>query len=118
MREHYDLLKKMESRPQLWTGDIRLKSIRTFLDGYSYALYENNLNNSTNSEELNFHDWVANKLGFNESTAGWHNMILAVTMGLDPKKMEWKNYDSEVTVNEHKESIKLFYKLLEEYIQN
>ncbi len=117
MMENYALLKKMEARPAMWTGELTLKSIRTFLDGYSFALHEHKLNELDNHEEPNFHDWVASKLGFNESTAGWQNMILAVSIGLDPKTIEWEDYDSMVTKDQHEKSIKLFYELLEEFMK-
>ena len=106
----------MEARPAMWTGELSLKSIRTFIDGYSFALSEYQLI-ETNEKELNFHDWVANKLGFYESTAGWQNMILAVTIGLDPKTIRWENYDSEVTKEQHEKSIRKFYELLEEFVK-
>lgn len=117
MKENYELLKQMEARPAMWTGELSLKSIRTFLDGYTFALYQHNLINTEKENELNFHDWVANKLGFYESTAGWQNMILAVTIGLEPKTIRWENYDSEVTKEQHETSIRKFYELLEEFVK-
>lgn len=63
-----------------------------------------------------FFDWVADKLGFYESTAGWHNMILAVTIGLDPQNINWENYDDGVTTEQHIQSVKRFYELVEEYV--
>ena len=115
MKESYKLLKKMEARPAMWTGELSLKSIRTFLDGYWYALNEHQLVET--EIELNFHDWIANKLGFYESTAGWQNMILAVTIGLNPKTIEWEDYDSEVTKEQHEQSIRKFYELVEEFVK-
>ena len=107
----------MEARPAMWTGELSLKSIRTFLDGYSYALDQHKIINPDKEDELNFHDWVANKLGFYESTAGWQNMILAVTIGLDPKSIRWENYDLEVTKEQHETSVRKFYELLEEFVK-
>ena len=116
MIEYYDLLKKMEAKPAMWTGELSLKSIRTFLSGYSYALEEYNLDEEQIVDQPNFHDWVAEKLGFFESTPGWANMILAVTIGLNPKKIDWTNYDLSVTKEQHKKSIQKFYLLLEEFV--
>ena len=117
MKEYYDILKRMEARPAMWTGELTLKSIRTFLDGYSYAFIENKLDDQSGSNELDFHDWIAAKLGFNESTAGWQNMILAYTIGLDPKNIRWEAYDIGISKELHEKSIKQFYALLEEYIE-
>lgn len=106
----------MEARPAMWTGELTLKSIRTFLNGYSFALHEHKLFDLNDQSEPNFHDWTANKLDFYESTAGWQNMILAVTIGLDPKILNWENYDSQITKEQHEMSIRKFYELLEEFI--
>lgn len=116
MKGHYELLKKMQARPVLWTGENSLQSIRTFLDGYSLALNEYKIPNKSDDVELNFHNWIAKKLGFFESTAGWQNMILAVTLGLNPKKIKWEDYDSKVTKQQHEKSIQKFYEMLEEYV--
>lgn len=117
MKESYELLKKIEARPAMWTGELSLKSIRTFLGGYTFALYEYKLIDLDENKEEDFHDWVANKLGFDESTAGWQNMILAVSIGLDPKEIDWDNYDLEVTKEQHEKSIRKFYELLEEFVK-
>ncbi len=116
MKELYNILKKIKARPAMWTGELTLKSIRTFLDGYSCALFDHKIIGLNKRDEPNFHDWTAHKLGFYESTAGWQNMILAVTIGLDPNNIEWENYDSQVTKEQHEMSIKKFYELFEEYI--
>jgi hypothetical protein len=116
MKELYKLLKEMEPRPAMWTGELTLKSIRTFINGYSCALHKYEIIDFNKKDEPNFHDWTAKKLGFYESTAGWQNMILAVTIGLNPKEIKWENYDSNVTKEQHEKSIKNFYELLEEYI--
>ncbi|MCD2259122.1 hypothetical protein [Psychroserpens luteolus] len=116
MKKFYNILKKMEFRPAMWTGETSLKSIRIFLNGYSIALREHNILQSSEELEINFHDWIANKLGFYESTSGWPNMILAVTIGLNPKSIKWENYDSKVTKEQHEKSIKKFYELLEEFM--
>ncbi|WP_367388438.1 hypothetical protein [Lewinella sp. LCG006] len=116
MKEYYKLLKKMEARPAMWTGELTLKSIKTFLDGYSFALYEHKLTDLKKQSEPNFHDWTAKKLGFYESTAGWQNMILAVAIGLNPKTIKWENYDPQVTKEQHEMSIRKFYELLEDFV--
>jgi len=116
MKGNYKLLKKMETRPAMWTGELSLKSIRTFLDGYSFALQEHRLIKPYEENEQNFHDWVAEKLGFDESTSGWQNMILAATLGLNTKSIKWEGYDSQVSKEQHEKSITKFYELLEEFI--
>jgi hypothetical protein len=111
----YHLLKRMEKRPMLWTGQNTLQSIATFLFGYRTAMKEHDLNEDFGITIV-FFDWVADKLGYSSSTAGWANMILANVMGINPKKIKWDNYDIDVTHKQHSESIKKFYELIDEYM--
>jgi hypothetical protein len=101
----------------MWTGENRLKSIATYIQGYWDGLTEQNTIDAIQPAEP-FHDWVANRLGFFESTAGWANMILAFSLGLDPKNVDWEELqENDVTEEEHIYSIKQFYLLLDEYKQ-
>ncbi len=114
----YNFLKQIEARPGMWIGDETLKSLSSCLCGYYYALIDYELiKKKPQQEEPNFHHWVANKLGFYESAAGWPNMILAVTLGLNPQTISWNGYATNVTREQHKLSIKRFYELLEEFVQ-
>ena len=100
----------------MYTGENSLRSINAYLIGYNHALYEHKLLKLPDYPD-EFFDWVANKLGFRESTAGWVNMILAVSLGLNSKSIEWeKLLNRYLTKEEHEKSIQFFYRLLEEYI--
>lgn len=61
----------------MYTGENTLTSIRCFLEGYHLAMERHGL--SRDSDALlvphEFHDWVAYRLHFYESTSGWCNMI-------------------------------------------
>ena len=110
----YPLLAEMKARPALFTGEVSLKSIHIFLQGYSMALFQHQFIEATNF--LSFNDWIAQKLGFLESTAGWANMILAVTLGLNPTTISWEEYFTlPVSNQQHQQSIEVFYNLLEDY---
>ncbi|WP_075343488.1 hypothetical protein [Tenacibaculum agarivorans] len=111
----YNLLKRMQKRPMLWTGQNTLKSIASFLFGYQIAMKDHNFEDDFGIS-LDFFDWVADKLGYNYATAGWANMILANIMGFDPQNIEWENYDISVTNTQHSESIVKFYALIDEYM--
>ena len=111
----YDILEPLKTRTGMYTGENTLKSIRTFYSGYRHAMDEIGVIDEAEPNLNNIHDWIAKKLGFYESTAGFPNMILAVTMGLKPEEVIWEDYDKNVTEEQHLKSIKLFYELLEEY---
>lgn len=111
----YPLLKSIEHRPAMWTGEMTLKSMHVYIRGYYRALLEHKI---VEDREINepFFDWIADKLGYSSSTAGWANMILAHCMGFDPEEILWETYlATPVTNEQHTQSVKLFYELLEEF---
>ncbi len=80
------------------------------------ALLDNGIVNDSNAITEPFFDWVARKLNYYESTAGWVNMIVANSIGLKPKDVKWQDLlDSTLTQEQHIISIELFYILLEEF---
>ncbi|MBC7588572.1 MAG: hypothetical protein H7178_09440 [Chitinophagaceae bacterium] len=97
--ECYSLLKLIEHRPALWIDEVNLRGINNYVSGYYLALIDNKIiPKSPNTES--FDDWVANKLGYYESTAGWVNMILGKSMGFKPEEISWKEvFDTHITKN-------------------
>lgn len=113
--ECYDLLKSIEQRPAMWTGETSLKSIHCYISGYYHALLDNEIVQKPHTDEL-FFDWVAKKFDYYESTAGWVNMILAYCMGFKPENINWeKVFNTVVKKEQHFRSIELFYKLVEQF---
>ncbi len=111
--ECYKILKQIEQRPAMWTGEATLKSINNYCNGYHHALVDNGIVSHSNEP---FFDWVAKKLGYYESTAGWANMILAYCMGFEPKDISWEVvFATTVTKEQHLKSISYFYELVEEF---
>jgi len=106
----------MEGRPQMWTGELSLKSMHTYCSGYYMALLDHKIVVLEPFTICPFFDWVANKLGYYESTAGWANMILACSMGFNTREIHWEEFfKTPVSAQEHTKSIKLFYTLLEDF---
>lgn len=86
-----------------------------FLQGYKWALIDNQKSEASKYMDR-FHDWVAHKLGISESTAGWPNMILAFSLGLDPTPIFWNDFeDLSISQEQHLQPTELFYTLLEEF---
>lgn len=111
--EAYRVFKEIERRPAMWIGEVTLNALVTYGRGYCHALFHNNL---IASEPEPFHDWVAEKLGYESSGGGWPNMILAYTMGFNPHKIEWETFFAiPVSDEQHRKSVVKFYELLEEY---
>lgn len=112
--ECYKLLKEIEKRQAMWTGEASLKSIKIFVSGYYQALRDNKIVEENFDEP--FFDWVANKLGYFESTAGWANMILAYSIGFKPESIIWEEvFDYNVAKEQHLRSIQIFYELVEQF---
>ncbi len=113
--ECYKLFKKIQPRPAIWTGENSLKSIYLYASGYYAALLDQNVYSAKHTDEP-FFDWVAEKLGYYESTAGWVNMIVAYSLGFEPSEINWEKLEEHpITQEEHNDSIARFYELLEEY---
>jgi hypothetical protein len=75
-KDLYKLLEQIEYRPGLYLGSKSITALCLFLQGYSYALEINNLSTEQHKDFKHFHEWIALKLNYYESTSGWRNMIL------------------------------------------
>ena len=71
------------SRTAMYIGEKRLSTLKGFLDGvyYSFDAYDVKEEDYFNG----LHDWVANYYGWNETTAGWSQIIL-IECGNDEEK--------------------------------
>ncbi|NJL76193.1 MAG: hypothetical protein HC892_15420 [Saprospiraceae bacterium] len=70
----YELIDQIRMRTEMYIGYSSPTHLSSFLSGYFYA----KINEEIKEEEPNFHgfhDWVANKFGYRESTSGWAYMI-------------------------------------------
>ncbi|MEH2280886.1 MAG: hypothetical protein V7K90_06010 [Nostoc sp.] len=77
MNNIYDILAMIRTRPGMYLGQRSLTALRSFLDGYFFAIGKNGiLIEEENPPFSQFHDWVARYYKWNESTAGWKNIIL------------------------------------------
>ena len=91
----YELLDHIRMRTELYIGYSSPTHLHSFLLGYS---------NAEGFKEIKreqpifhgFHDWVAGKFGYYESTSGWAHMI-------------------EDQREDRREALYLFYELLDEY---
>jgi hypothetical protein len=72
----YDLLEWIHRRPGIWIAQPELVRVYSFIGGYEAALGRQRLAlRSVAPEFRGFHDWIAQRLGYGESTSGWYNMI-------------------------------------------
>ena len=79
MEFEFELIEKIKPRPALFLGELSISKLRAFLDGYGTAVYDYNIADSKTIQPLPFsffHEYVAHRYGFYESTSGWLNMIL------------------------------------------
>ena len=102
----------------MYIGELKLENLKAYIAGYQHRVYDDF------GEELymeflqdfpRFDDWVANKFGYYESTAGWHNMILAKEMGFAPENPRWDNLTTNATEEQHKNSVIRFFDLINEF---
>ena len=97
-KDVYEFFDKIKERPAKYVGKKSLTRIQMFFYGYCYALDLQHIEfKGEKFKSYSFHDWIAEKLGWRESTSGWLNMIL-----------DKANGDEEKAVD-------LFYELLDEF---
>lgn len=69
------LLDVIREKPAMYLGTRSLSALSHFLAGYGFALHVHEIPSSHHLPG-DFHDWVAYRLHFFESTSGYKNMIL------------------------------------------
>jgi len=94
----YELFDKLRMRTGMYTGFVSPTHLRAFMCGFFYAI-DAETTDVTKEETPpfnEFNDWVADRLGYNESTLGWADMI-------------------EKVYTDKKLALDQFYELLDEY---
>jgi hypothetical protein len=115
----YDVIDKIRPRPGMYIGDSSPNSLFVFLEGYRMAMSEAGVPEASDPPLIGFHDWVASKFGFYESTPGWANMILAATIGLGPanvpSQVGWEDIDQSASWQQKVEATVRVFALIDEY---
>jgi hypothetical protein len=98
MASDQSVLDKIRKRPGLYFGERSFTALWHFVCGYKQALAIHAIPYESDPLGLprDFHDWVAYRLHFKESTSGWRNMILS-------------------TAGSEQEALDRFFTLLDEY---
>ncbi len=112
--DYYRQLALIERRPGMYFCET-LDSLHCFYLGYVTAMDEAEVSDVSKPSFDGFHEWVRERFGFREPTSGWANMLLAVTLGHKPEKVNWDNFKNSVSREDHKRSLDLFFELIKEY---
>ena len=105
------LLFQMQNRLGMYINPPILPSLMNFISGYTMATRCHHIDEPGTLRP--FHDFVAQQLGYAESTAGFANMILAYVYGFSPANIDWPNFLSQpISAQQHAQAIELFYQLL------
>jgi hypothetical protein len=70
------LLAAIRERPALYLGQASLSALYHFLNGYEQACGDCLGTETPRFVPHGFHDWVAYRVHFHESTSGWKNMMV------------------------------------------
>jgi len=113
----YELLEKISVRTGMYIGEQKLENLMSFLAGYHFAMDFVGAIDISQPAFSGFHNWIAAKYGFYESTSGWANMILGVELGLSPQDRggTWSDFKGRATETQHQNSVKTFFKLVGEF---
>ena len=105
------LLFQMQNRLGMYINPPILPSLMNFISGYTMATRCHHIDEPGTLRP--FHDFVAQQLGYAESTAGFANMILAYVYGFSPANIDWPNFLSQpISAQQHAQAVELFYRLL------
>ena len=100
MNEHWngiqDLLPELRKRPGMFIGSDSIFDLHTFLNGYELALNVYGIDDSLFDNDLSFHDWIALRTRFYESTSGWANMLSEFYGSEKSLEYFWLHYDEYV----------------------
>lgn len=111
----YGIIDQVRRRPGMYINPISTAAMHTFLIGYSLAMDELGKTDGSTPHFREFHDWVSQKFGYGESTAGWSNMILAQTLGLSTDCAWDELLERSITPQQHACALQSFFCLLDEY---
>ncbi len=115
----YDLLDKMREKPAMYMGEKSLVRLQAHIYGYSYAMDNRGIKDVAQPPlgGIEFHDWVAVKLGYTYSEMGWCNLILSEALGWTPKtRRKWERLRVRgVKPAEDAAAFDRFYELLDQY---
>jgi len=71
----YNMLNQIRKRPGMYIGEPSIFLLKMCIDAYAAGLGRVGFTLRDTADFRRFHDWVARRLGFFESTSGWANMI-------------------------------------------
>ncbi|HCN77458.1 MAG TPA: hypothetical protein DIT13_09735 [Verrucomicrobiales bacterium] len=71
-----DFWRLIQQRPEMFLGRPSISALWNFLNGWCLACTKHGLADEALSLPADFHEWVAYRLRFHESTTGWCRMIL------------------------------------------
>lgn len=63
-------------RTAMFIGERDMFVLKAFIDGYFFALDNEDIEERGETSFYKFHDFTADYFGWKESTAGWHRIIL------------------------------------------
>lgn len=78
---------------------------------------EQGLSDEINIDFLEFSNWVRKEYEYPSSAniAGWDKCILAISMNISAKNLDWENLP-EINSDQHIKSIELFIELLKKFV--
>lgn len=113
----YDVIlsPRIRDRPEFFLGKITPENLNIFIGGYRIAMMDLGYTETSTPHYLAFSDWVANKLGFFEPTAGWARIVLAKTLSENPDTVDWENFSRKATSEQLIDATRRSFELLEEF---
>jgi len=84
----YETVEQIRSRPAMYLGQCARIRLRAFLEGRCFINHEFGIPYHAQPDFGDFHDWVARRFVWRQSTAGWCNAMLEECGGDDRKALD------------------------------
>lgn len=113
----YDLIlnSRLRNKPEMFIGEVTPSNLNVFVSGYRIAMMDLGYKETSTKPYLDFSDWVANKLGSFEPTAGWARIVLAKTLNENPRTVDWENFSRSATSEQLVDATRRSFELFEEF---
>ena len=80
-------LEQFRTKTAMYLGDKKISALDSFINGYFYAIWTNQIEADDPYKFDEFNNWIENYYGTN-STAGWRRLILSECDGDEEKALD------------------------------
>ena len=103
----------------MYIGEETAEKLGCYIWGYKKGMNDSGIPESPVLDFNKFTRWVREKYNYPGSAeiAGCEKSILAISLGISAEEIRWESFPTDVTNEQHRESVRLYISLINEYGQ-